>query len=179
MRKPRVIPVVITAAITSSLLFGGWAIYNQVAVAAPLEQVVKEIEGVATSSTPVMTNDQVSIELELEPGANIRSVYENIAASGKDVFGDRKLNLDIQTEPSKQLDELWYAALFQIAEAMENQSYSDIPQAMQDAAKLYNNVTVTTEMDDTNVYITIKDEESVKYVVLPRTPAQMEVWTNA
>jgi hypothetical protein len=37
-------------------------------------------------------------------------------------------------------------------------------------------VKVTTEMDDTNVYITIKNTEAVKYVVLPRTPDQLEAW---
>lgn len=176
MMKPRVVPILITAAITASVLFGGWAIYNQVAVAAPLEQVVKEIEGVVSSEKPVMGRDQVTIELVLAPNANIRNVYETIAANGKDVFGDRRLELEIKEEPSEQLDELWYASLFKVAEAMETKTYSNIPIAMKDAAKSYNDVSVTTEMDDTNVYITIKGKEAIKYVVLPRTPAQLEAW---
>lgn len=179
IKKPRVIPIIITAAIAASLLFGGWSIYNQVAVAAPLEQAVKEIDNVVKASKPVMTREQVRIELELAPNANIRTIYETISKNGKDVFGDRELVLQFQTKPNEQLDEIWYASLFEIAEAMETKSYSDIPNAMSEAIKPYKGVTVTTEMDDKNVYITLKNEQSVKYVVLPRTPAQLEVWTNA
>lgn len=176
MMRPRVVPVIITAAITASVLFGGWAIYNQVVVAAPLEQVVKEVQGVVSSDKPVMNSDQVTIQLELTPDANIRDIYESIAANGKDVFGDRKLQLNIKGKSNKQLDDLWYASLFKVAEAMETKTYSSIPTAMNDAAKSMKDVKVTTEMDETNVYITIKNTEAVKYVVLPRTPGQLEAW---
>ncbi|MGM0880424.1 MAG: hypothetical protein ACQEXQ_05210 [Bacillota bacterium] len=179
MMRPRIIPVIITAAVTASIFFGGWAIYNQVAVAAPLEEAVKEIEGVVSAKKPIMDSEHVTVELELTTDANVRTIYETIAANGKDVFGDRKLELEIESKPSKQLDELWYASLFQVAEAMETKSYSDIPKAMNEAAKAYKDVTVLTEMDETNVYITIKDAVSAKYVVLPRTPVQLEVWSNA
>ncbi|WP_169081686.1 hypothetical protein [Paenibacillus sp. PL91] len=176
MIKPRVMPVIITAAISASVLFGGWAIYNQVAVAAPLEQVVNEVQGIVSSSKPVMDNEQVTIQVELAPNANIRDIYENIATNGKNVFGDRKLVLEIKENSSKQLDDLWYSSMFEVAEAMETKTYSSIPEAMNKAAKAMKDVTIATEMDDNNVYITIKNTEAVKYVVLPRTPAQLEAW---
>ncbi|WP_054024529.1 hypothetical protein [Bacillus sp. FJAT-28004] len=176
MMKPRVIPIVITAAITASVLFGGWAIYNQVAVAAPLEKVTKGIESVVSSEKPVMDRNKVAISLELAPNANLRDVYESIAANGKDVVGERKLELNIKEKSNKQLEDLWYASMFEVAEAMERKTYSNIPDAMNEAAKSMKDVTVTTEMDETNVYITIKNNEAVKYVVLPRTPNQLEAW---
>ncbi|CAM3972953.1 hypothetical protein L1N85_04280 [Paenibacillus alkaliterrae] len=176
MMKPRVMPIIITAAISASVLFGGWAIYNQAAVAAPLEKAVKNVEGVVSSTKPVMTSDRVMIDMVLEPDANVKSIYETVQANGKDVFGDRKLELNIKAESSKQLEELWSASLFQVAEAMETKAYSDIPIAMAEAAESYKDVSVTTDMDDTNVYITIKNAESVKYVVLPRAAAQLGVW---
>ncbi|MBD2869701.1 hypothetical protein [Paenibacillus arenilitoris] len=176
MRKPRVIPVLITAAVAASLLFGGWAVYNQVAVAAPLEKVAKEAEGVASSAKPVMDDKQVTIDVVLEPDANIRDVYERIAANGKELFGGRKLNLNVKSESSKELDELWSSSLFVVAEAMETKAYSNIPAALKEAAKGYDGVTVSTEMDETNVYVTLKKADTAKYIVLPRTPAQLEVW---
>lgn len=176
MKKPRIIPIIVVAVVSVLVLFGGWTIYNQVAIAAPLQQAFKNMEGVVSSTKPVITRDQVTIEVVLAPGANIREIYESISANGKDVFGDRRLKLDIKTEPNKQLDDLWYASLFKVAEAMENKAYSEIPKAMSDAAKSYEDVTVSSEMDNKNVYITIKNKDAVKYVVLPRTPGQMEVW---
>jgi hypothetical protein len=176
MIKPRIIPVIITAAITASVLFGGWAIYNQVAVAAPLDKVVNEVQGVVSSDKPVMNRDQVTIQLELAPNANIRDIYGSIATNGKDVFGNRRLDLEIKGKSSKQLDDLWYSSMFKVAEAMETKTYSSIPAAMNDAAKAMKDTAITTEMDDTNVYITIKNTEAIKYVVLPRTPAKLEAW---
>ncbi|WP_424766028.1 hypothetical protein [Paenibacillus sp. sgz302251] len=176
MIKPRLVPILLTAAITASVLFGGWAIYNQVAVAAPIGKVVAHINGVVSSSKPVMTRDQVTLDLVLKPEANIREIYQEIAQNGKDVFGDRKLAINIQTNSDTQLEEFWSESLFRVAEAMETKAYSDIPHAMKDAAKTHANVTVTTDMDDTNVYITMKNADAVKYVVLPRTPSQLEAW---
>lgn len=176
MLRPRVIPIVITAAISASVLFGGWAIYNQVAVAAPLEQVAKDIAGVVSSDKPVMDNEQVTITIELNEDANLRDVYERIEANGKDVFDNRVLTLKFKGKSNKQLEDLWYASMFDIAEAMETKTYSSIPEAMNKTAKAYKDVTVTTEMDEKNVYITLKNPEAVKYVVLPRISAQLEAW---
>ncbi|WP_139999498.1 hypothetical protein [Paenibacillus paridis] len=176
MLKPRVIPIIVTAAITAVVLFGGWAIYNQVAVAAPLEQVVNGVSGVASSDKPVMNRNQVDIRLSLAPDANLKDVYQSIASNGKKVFGDRTLSLAFDGDSSKQLDQLWNQSLFAVAEAMENKTYSSIPAAMNEAAKSMTNVSVTTEMDDINVYVTLKDKEAVKYVVLPRNSAQLEAW---
>ncbi|WP_138750992.1 hypothetical protein [Paenibacillus sinopodophylli] len=176
MMKPRIVPIVITAAISAGVLFGGWAIYNQVSVAAPLEQVAKEVSGVISSDKPIMNSSQVTISLELAADASLRDVYERIEANGSKVFDDRKLLLNIKQKPDKQLDEIWYAAMFDIAEAMETKTYSGIPAAMDRASKDNKNVTVATEMDETNVYITLRMQDAVKYVVLPRTSTQMEAW---
>lgn len=176
MMRPKVMPVLVTAAITASVLFGGWAIYNQVAVAAPLDKVVNEVDGVISSGKPVMTKENVIIDVVLDPAANVRSVYEAIEKNGSGVFGDRKLELNIETKSDKELDDIWSKALFQVAEAMETKTYSTIPAAVKEAAAGDENVNVTTEMDEDNVYITLKNGDAVKYIVLPRTPAMLEVW---
>ncbi|MNZ63971.1 hypothetical protein D3C78_821290 [compost metagenome] len=179
MMKPRITPIIITAAISAVILFGGWSVYHQVAVAAPLEKAVADIEGVKSIGKPVISEEQVMIDVVLESGANVRSVYNGIEKNGSDVIGDRALKLNIKTESDEQLESLWSSVLFDIAEAMETRAYSSIPDVMKDAAAQTKGVSVTTEMDETNVYITITNEASVKYVVLPRTPIQMGVWQNA
>lgn len=176
MMRPRVIPIVITAAISAGVLFGGWAIYNQVALAAPLEQVAKNVKGVIASDKPVIAGDQITLSLELAEDASLRDVYAHIEANGKKVFDERQLVLDIKQNTDKELDEIWFAAMFDIAEAMENKTYSGIPAAMDKAAAVNKDVEVTTEMDDMNVYVTLRNQDAVKYVVLPRTSAQLEAW---
>ncbi|CAM4400986.1 hypothetical protein FHS16_001842 [Paenibacillus endophyticus] len=176
MMRPRVIPIVITAAISAGVLFGGWAIYNQVALAAPLEQVAKNVNGVIASDKPVIAGDKVTLSLELADDASLRDVYEHIEANGKKVFDERQLILNIKQNTDKELDEIWFAAMFDIAEAMENKTYSGIPAAMNKAAAANKDVEVTTEMDDVNVYVTLRNSDAVKYVVLPRMSVQLEAW---
>lgn len=179
MKKISVIPVIITAAISVAVLFGGWAIYNQVAVAAPIEEAIADVPGIVNSAKPKMTNEQVTIDVTLSQDANLREIYHSIILNGKDVIGNRELKLDVRNESNKVLDDYWYQALFEVAEAMENKSYSDIPQALDAAAKENPAIQATTEMDENNVYITLRSDDAVKFIVLPRTPAQMGVWENA
>lgn len=179
MKNIRVVPVIITAAVSVAVLFGGWTLYNQVAVAAPIEEAIAAADGIDQASKPELTGDSVTVKVTLSENANLREIYESIAVNGKDAIGGRELMLDIQNGSNKELDGYWYQALFEVAEAMENKSYSDIPAALETITQQNKGVTATTEIDETNVYITLKKGDAVKFIILPRTPAQLGVWTNA
>lgn len=179
MLKPRVLPIMISAVLSVAVLFGGWAIYNHVAVSAPLNDAIKEVPGLVDVAKPSIEQDYVRIAVQLSDDANLRQVYENIAENGKAAIGDRKLELQIDSSSSAELDELWNQVLFEVAEAMETKAYSNIPKAMELAAGRYQGVSATTEMDGSNIYITMKQDKAAKYVVLPRTPAKLGVWPNA
>ena len=69
--------------------------------------------------------------------------------------------------------------LFKVAEAMENRRYADIPDAMETLTETHRGLSVDTSLDNENVYITMKQDGAVKYIVLPRTPVRMGVWPNA
>lgn len=179
MKKTRITVAVTAALLSAVLLFGGYMIYDKVAVAAPIEEAISKLPDVIAAEKPVMDSEQVTISIELTENANLREIYGSISKDAADAIGDRKLELDVQTESDPELESVWQSALFAVAEAMDTKSYSDIPEAMDKAAAAYDNVTVTTEMDENNVYITLKNDSAEKYVVLPRVPVQLEVWTNA
>jgi hypothetical protein len=178
--KLRIVPFVLSAVATALLLFGGWMLYKQFAVVSPFQKTIGQVEGVASANAPTIDQDHVSVKVTLEPDAKLKDVYENIAKEGKDTIGDRELQLDITNAvPSGQLDKVWSSVLFDVAEAMEKKSYSEIPNALQKAAAANAGVRYETALDENNVYITLKDDTSTKYVVLPRVPAQLEVSTYA
>ncbi|WP_337103431.1 hypothetical protein [Paenibacillus sp. YIM B09110] len=179
MKKISVVPVIVTAAISVAVLFGGWTIYNQVAVAAPLEDAIADVPGIVNSAKPKMSKDQVTIDVTLSQDANLREIYQSINHNGKGAIGSRELKLDVLNESNKVLDDYWYQALFEVAEAMENKAYSNIPKALEEAGQDNPAIQAETEMDDNNIYITLKTDNAVKFIVLPRTPAQMGVWENA
>ncbi|MFC4777607.1 hypothetical protein ACFO9Q_12490 [Paenibacillus sp. GCM10023252] len=179
MTKLRIMPILISAAAAALVLFGGWLIYHQVAVKAPLEGVVNKLPGVVSSEQPQFKPDLVTVSLLLDDNANLHDIYSRIMKEGSGSIGDRELQLDIKNKPDQRLEKMWSSILFEVAEAMETQTYSNIPAAMSQLMKDHPDVQATTDMDDSNVYITMKSQGAAKYVVLPRTPARMEAWSNA
>jgi len=178
--KLRITPILLTVAASALILFGGWVLYNQFAVEAPLQKAVNQISGIASADAPKMDKERVALRVTLEPNANLKAVYDSINKQGKSSIGNRELQLSIDNATSSErLEKLWSTVLFTVAESMETKRYSDIPVAMDKLAQTNSGIKVVTEMDQTNVYVTIKDETSSKYVVLPRTPAMLEVSAHA
>jgi hypothetical protein len=178
MRKPRVLPLAITVVVTAVLLFGGFALYKQMVVAAPLADKLEEMNGVAEASKPEIGQKELKVKLKLSADASLRETYGNAVKQTAGFAGGKKVMIQVENDPNEQLEQLWYGAMFEIAEAMETKAYSTIPAAMEKAVAGVDGVTTVTEMDENNVYITIRSEQegTAKYVVLPRTPNTMEVW---
>jgi len=175
----RIVPAVLSVAVTGGLLFGGWFAYDHMAVKEPLTKAVSGLPGVVDSESSV-ENGTVHVSLKLADTADLRTVYERLAKEGESVLKGRKLQLDVAGNAgSAELDKLWSAVLFDVAEAMETKAYSNIPAALDRLTAEHAGLTATTDMDDTNVYVTLRKGEAIKYIILPRTPATLEVWNDA
>jgi len=176
--KLRLLPVVITIILSSGVLFGGWFAYQSFAMEDPFLEQVAAVEGVANPSVE-LGRDQAVVRVALEPGASLREVYQAIIEAGASSLGDRTVTVEASGVPSEALERWWSEALFDVAQAMDTKQYSLIPQRLRELSAAANgSMQVVTEMDDTNVYITLKDGPNSKYVILPRKPAVMGVWPN-
>jgi hypothetical protein len=175
----RWIPALVSVAVGVGLLFGGWFTYEQLAVKGPLEKAISKLPDVV-KSTSSFENGTANVSLTLAEGADLRTVYDQLRTDGASVLKGRELKLDVSGAVSSEvLNKLWSTVLFDVAQAMETKMYSQIPAALDKLAAANKGLTVNTEMDETNVYVTLHKGEAVKYVILPRTPATMEVWNNA
>lgn len=172
--KLRLVPVIISIAVTTVLLFGGYFTYKSAAMQNPLESIVTNIDGVELSEIK-LSNTEAAIEVTLSQETSLREVYQTIKEEGASVLGDRKLNLKAVSKSSPELDKWWSSVLFDIAQAMETKQYSAIPDAL-NAGSNETGIKAVTEMDNTNVYITLRSNEAVKHIILPRQPAMLEVW---
>jgi hypothetical protein len=173
--KLRLLPVVVTIAVSSSVLFGGWFVYQSVAMEDPFMKQVNAIAGVSEPYIEI-ERDSATVRVQLEPVVSLGEVYREIMKAGNATLGSRTVQVEVAGEASEGLNAWWSKALFDVAQAMETKQYSLIPQRLQELADP--DMNVTTEMDETNVYITIQDGQFSKYVILPRTPAVMGVWPN-
>lgn len=176
--KLRLIPVAITVVVSSAVLFGGWFMYQSVAMKDPFMKQVEQIEGVVNPVVE-MGRDQVTVEVQLAQGASLRKVYQSIAEAGQSSLGKRPLTVVVEGVSSSETLETWWSeALFDVAQAMETRQYSLIPERLKQLAGDAVSIQVETEMDENNVYISIYEGEHSKYVILPRIAAVMGVWPN-
>lgn len=182
MNKIKILPITITAALTAAILFGGWFAYRHYGVEQPLDRVAKSVEGVQSAEVE-MTTGIVKVKVKLAPDANLSEVYRQIKQNGAGEIGGKKLELAATTSDDSQtnerLEKVWSYSLFDVAEAMENRKYSGIRDTMADLSKQFPGVTVMTDMDENNVYISMRDGDAAKFIVLPRQPAMLGVWPNA
>jgi hypothetical protein len=173
--KLRLLPVVITVVVSSSVLFGGWFMYQSVAMEDPFLKQVAAIDGVSEPYME-MKRDLAMVRVQLEPDASLSRSYREILKVGKATLGSRTVQVEVSGESSDALNAWWSKALFDVAQAMETKQYSLIPERLQQLAG--DELTVETEIDENNVYIAIHDGPHSKYVILPRKPAMMGVWPN-
>jgi hypothetical protein len=175
--KLRFIPILITVAASSALLFGGWFFYQSSVVENPIKDVILGVQGVNEVSTNI-NNSQVSIDLKLSKDADLRNLYSTISKEGASLLNNRELKLNLESQSSPELDQWWSTALFDVAQAMDTKHYADIPTVLKARNQEIPGLSVMTEMDETNVYVRLTDGVHSKYIILPRTPAQMGVWPN-
>jgi hypothetical protein len=173
--KLRLIPILITVAVSSALLFGGWFFYHSMVMENPINKVILGVQGVKQVTTNI-NNTQMSIDLKLNKDADLRNLYTTISKEGASLLQNRELKLNLESQSSPELEQWWSTALFEVAQAMDTKHYANIPQVLNARVQQIPGLTVTTEMDNTNVYVRLTDGVNSKYIILPRTPAQMGVW---
>mgnify|MGYP001172736597 CR=1 FL=1 len=173
--KLRLAPILISIAVTALVLFGGWFVYNSVAMKDPLVQLAEQFSGVENVSVRIQ-EQAVNIQLTLTPEADISNIASTLRRESANIIGNRELNLDIIDRSNQELDEWWSKVLFDVAEAMEARRYGEIPLILDEHK--HEGMHVDTSIDDTYVYVQITQEENVKFVLLKRMPAVMGVWTD-
>ncbi|KAA9006277.1 hypothetical protein F4V43_04765 [Paenibacillus spiritus] len=176
--KLRIVPILLTSLLSVAVLFGGWFLYRHYAVQEPLQRIVDRYEGVKSSHITI-NRHEVLLKLDLQPGTKLRDLVQYINSEGKSEIGSRTLKLDVEQHSGKQLDEYWDKAMFSVAEAMESRKYTLIPQTLEELSGQYKGITVETDIDDRNVYVSLWNGTESKFVILPRESDTMGVWTNA
>lgn len=175
--KLRLLPVAISVVVSASVLFGGWFGYHSYAMENPLMNIVQGVKGVKSAQMDLKT-DEVDISLNIDSAASLREVYDTILKQGASIIGKRQVKLNVTNSSSAELDRWWSSALFDVAQAMETRKYASIPQVLEKHKTELPGLSVTTEMDDTYVYVQMSDGDKSKFVMLPRSAPRIGVWPN-
>lgn len=175
--KLRLLPILMTVLVSSLFMFGGWFLYDSYALENPLSDIASREPGVQQVSVNLTTN-RVMVQVTLKNDVDLRHLYNSLRKEGASIIGDRELVLNITSDSAPELEQWWASALFDVAQAMETRHYASIPTSLQARAMDKMGLQVFTQMDEYNVYVYLKQNTQSKYVILPRIPAKMGVWTN-
>lgn len=175
--KLRLIPIVVSLLASSVVLFGGWFLYDSMAMESPLAKIVRGLPGVEQADVSVGTG-AVTVDVALKPDASLREIYKSIVEQGASIIHKRDIELRVKDTSSPELDRWWSTALFEVAQAMESKQYAAIPAALEAKKGSYSGLEVHTEIDDKYVYVHLTDGKHDKFVMLPRKAQTMGVWPN-
>ncbi|WP_397330721.1 hypothetical protein [Paenibacillus sp. JSM ZJ436] len=168
----------LSVVVSASVLFGGWFLYRHYALQNPIAQVLSQYEGVIDSQIDIKRNT-VTLKLDLQPETDLRDLVSQIQKEGKSVIDQRELMIEVADHSSDVLNEWWDSAMLSVAQAMDNRQYTEIQTALNQLADQRPNLKAVAQIDDQNVYVSLSDGTSGKFIILPRHPGTMEVWNHA
>lgn len=173
--KLRLTPVIISVAVTSIVLFGGWFVYNSLALKDPVIEIAKEFPGVEDVKVDIQ-GELVSVQLKLDREANIGAIVDSLRCDAQRIVGSKSLDITVLDDSNEELDAWWSSVLFDIAEAMENRRYGEIPDILDDAKR--EGMRIDTSIDDAYVYVRITEGDHTKFVLLQRVPSMLGAWST-
>ncbi|MEW9669809.1 hypothetical protein [Ammoniphilus sp. 3BR4] len=161
----RAMPVMLSLIFTLFLLFGGWFAYQQFYVQQPIEAFIKQKQHITLHDMRI-DNNQVNLYLDFSQPDDFVDDYKEIQefvaskAPNKDVF----IHLSKHGENMK---DLWEEEYFGLAEAIQKQEYSRIPEMIEEMGKKRQLEKTVARMDDQNVYVFLQSGTDHLYAVLP------------
>ncbi|WP_274364634.1 hypothetical protein [Paenibacillus thermotolerans] len=175
--KLRLLPIMITVVVSSVLMFGGWFVYQTMALQDPLTHDVGAVEGVKHVQID-MDRSSAVVKIELENGVSLDKTYAAVEEAAHNVLGDKPVTIEVANGGSEALDSIWEQAMFDVATAMETKQYTLIPKRLNELVQANDGLHASTKMDDKYVYVTLTQGADTKYVVLPRIPVTLGVFPN-
>lgn len=174
MIKLRLFPVLMSVIVSVVVLFGGWFAYRSFAMENPLNHKIEALPGVKQANFS-FNNQDVTVQLSLSQNADLRSIDAAVMHDGAKTIGNRTVHIDVKNPNVPKLEDWWSKSLFDVAQAMDTKQYAQIPSMLQKKAAQLPGLQVSSEMDNTNVYIRLTLGKQSKYIILPRQTAKLEV----
>jgi len=176
--KLRILPIATTAVLSVALLFGGWFAYRHYGVEQPLDRTAAKVPGVESAHSDFGA-DGITLKVKLSDTADLADVYRTVKEEGARSIGSKSLKLVAENSDNEALEKIWRSTLFDVAQAMDRKEYTSIRDAMAKLQAATPGLTASAEIDEENVYISLRLSGSAKFVILPRQGEQLGVWPNA
>lgn len=173
----RKIPIMLSFLVTMVLLFGGWYLYQQVEIKEPLKMEVGQMTSATLSDLQVLKN-QLIIKLHVTNPDTFPQEYKQLLKATQTYSNGREIDV-VVTNQGDQLKKIWTNGQFAVNEAIELHEYSRIPQLLADWKHTYKLDSAIAKMDESTIYIYMKNDKQDFYAMLPRAATTGEVTLHA
>jgi len=171
MNIKKIIPTITVLFISLLVLFGGNFLYQNFRLEQPIEKAVSQIQGIQFKS--INYNQQkVDLTINVKQVDNFADTYHEVQKQVKPLIGNRDLHLHFFNSHDQQLLHAWNQAYFDIAQAIDKQEYSSIPEVVEKIKSYSDLQKVGYGMDEKNVYIDLHNNKNSLYFVIPRNDNQ-------
>ena len=172
--------MIIAFIVTIIVAVTGGFTYQYVAQQKPLEKQLEQAQFSEVTLPIVEDGDRVFIEIDPLSHVTLEeAVHEIEQIMSKHSYKSNLVTISLTKQEQGELDSLWDAQLFDIAEVMSLQHYSKLPSIMDSLEKQIVGLEANASIDDNYVYVTFRKDQLVKYILLPIHNQEMGVWNNA
>lgn len=161
----RAMPVMLSLIFTLFLLFGGWFAYQQFYVQQPIEAFINQKEHVTLHDMRI-NNNQINLYLDFSKPDNFVDDYKEIQEFVATKAPGKMVNIHL-SKHGENMKDLWEEEYFGLAEAIQKQEYSRIPEIIEEMGKKRQLEKTVARMDEQNVYVFLQSGTDHLYAVLP------------
>lgn len=179
MQQLKLKPLFITFIIAIILFVTSGFAYQYITEKKPMNDSLQNLKNSTVTAPPTKENSDIYVEIVPNENSDLDIAVQEVYAALNDYnYGNANIHVTLGSGKAQhqQLDALWKEQLFQIAEAMASQNYSHIPELMKTLESQDTALKASATIDNQYVYITLRKDQEVKYVLLPLQTELMEVW---
>ncbi len=163
--------VVITIIVTLSILFGGQFLWQQFAIAKPMSQIAKGIDGVesAVLEKNAQNDPFVRVNVTLNHVSNLQATYKALNDRIFNVLGHKKYKITVNDSRTPELEHLYYTIHYYIQEAIFTGNFGLMAERIKTTADA-SGITAQIFVDAKNVYLQLSNTNGEMYIITPRQP---------
>lgn len=173
MSRIRWVPILVTLSITMSLLFGGWELYRNFGLVAPLEDQLQAHESVQEFET-VVNGRSRAVKITLKQVDDLQGTYEGLEQTVHESMGEY-VNIQVQDtrDKNENLQDIFRSIQPTLYAGIAKGDYPEMIAAAEASAEAAG-VTGQISMNDKYVFVTLEKGDHYLYEILPYRPGTVE-----
>ncbi|HEU4965826.1 MAG TPA: hypothetical protein VFV52_18605 [Bacilli bacterium] len=166
MSRIRWVPMVVSLSLTLSLLFGGWELYRNFGLVAPLEEQLQANAAVTDVQT-VVSGQVREVQIGLKKVQDLQTTYEGLAATVHEAMGDAvAIDVTDNRKQDQNLQDVYRSIQPTLYEGISKGEFPEMIAKVEANTKAAG-VDGQISMNDKYVFVQLEKGDHYLYEILP------------